>query len=348
MPQRGIAVIGAGSIAGYHLTGLAGVEGAAVRVVASRTEQKARALAQQHGVADATSDVGSVLARHDVDAVVITAPDDTHEEIATAAAAAGKAILLQKPMAPTSAGCQRIIAAAARAGVDLQVSYMHRHFEEVVEAARLMREGLIGEVKSVRVRNATPGPDWADWFFAAGRVIGGVVHQLGVHGIDLVEHLFGPIAEASAWVRTLVPTRRLADGRVVKVENADSAWATYQLASGGVVSHEMSLIEMQGCDRFRMEIYGTRGTMWLRTERGPLAIYAPQWRGRSEWVVPPLPAPPFGRRQHQRWIDGLTGAAPPERTAQAGLRGLLVAEAIQRSSDAGGGCQAIPPVQPDP
>jgi predicted dehydrogenase len=347
MPQRGIAIIGAGSIAGYHLAGLAGVEGAIVRVVASPTLQKTQALAQKHGVADATSDVASVLARRDVDAVVITTPDDTHEEIALAAAAAGKAILLQKPMAPTSAGCRRIIAAAARAGVDLQVSYMHRHFEEIVEAARLMRDGVIGEVKSVRVRNATPGPDWADWFFAAKRVSGGVVQQLGVHGIDLVEHLFGPIAEASAWVRTLEPTRRLADGRVVNVENADSAWATYQLASGGVVSHEMSLIEKQGCDRFRLEIYGTTGTMWLRTERGPLAVYAPQWRGR-EWFVPPLPAPPFGQRQHQRWIDGLTGAAPPECTAIASLRGLLIAEAIQRSSDAGGHREAIEPVQPSP
>jgi predicted dehydrogenase len=332
MPQLGIAIIGAGFIAGYHIEGLAGVEAAAVRVVGSRTLAKAQALADKNGIPGATTDIAGLLARSDIDAVVITTPDDTHEEIALAAAASGKAILLQKPMAPTSLSCRRIMQAAARAGVNLQVSYMHRHFAEVVEAARLLREGAIGEVKSVRLRNATPGPDWADWFFNKRRVGGGVVLQLGVHGIDLVEHLFDRIVSVSAKLATLQPKRRLADDRVVAVENADSAWAVYELASGVVISHEMSMIEAQGCDRFRLEVYGTEGTIWLRSERGPLAVYAPQALGSSEWLTPALAVAPFGLRQHQRWIDSLTSGGASDASAEAGLRGVLVAEAMERSN----------------
>jgi predicted dehydrogenase len=341
MPQLGIAIIGAGFIAGYHIEGLAGVKEAAVRVVASRTLAKAQALADKHGIPHATADIAAALARPDIDAIIIATPDDTHEQIALAAAAAGKAILLQKPMAPTSTACRRIMQAADRAGVSLQVSYMHRYFEETLEVERLLREKVIGEVRSLRMRNATPGPDWADWFFDRQRVGGGVVLQLGVHGIDLIEHLFGPIVSVAAKVKTLLPERRLADGRLVKVENADSAWALYELASGVLASHEMSLIEAQGCDRFRLEIYGTAGTIWLRSERGPLAIFAPQALGRSDWITPDLPSTPLGRRQHQRWVDGLTRAIASDTTAEAGLRGVLVAEAIARSSKAAGRAERV-------
>lgn len=329
----GVAIAGAGFIASYHLDALARLPAVTLRAVMSRSVVTARALADRFGIADATDDLAALLARADVQAVVVATPDDTHEAVAGACLAAGKAVLLQKPMAGDSAACRRLIAAAARHGADLQLSWMHRHFEEVAAARALVQQGAIGRVTSVRLRNATPGPDWGRWFFAAERVGGGVVLQLGVHGIDLLEHLFGPIVGLSARMATLVPQRRLANGEAVAVGNADSAWATYRLASGIVASHEMSMIEAAGCDRFRMEIYGTTGTIWLRTERGRLAIAASAQGG---WSAPELPQAPLGLLHHQAWIEGLTGAAPKQETAHAGLRSLLVAEAIARSAAAAG------------
>lgn len=342
MQQVGIAVVGAGFITDYHLAGLAAVPRASVRLIASRTADKAAALAQRFHVPETTTDLAAALSRPDIDAVVITTPDDTHEEVAARAARAGKAMLLQKPMATSSASCRRILDAARSAGVDLQVSFMHRYFEEVEAARKLIGSGAIGTVTSARMRNATPGPDWADWFFKRQRVVGGAVLQLGSHGIDLVEYLLGAIEGVSAHTATLRPTRTLRDGRTVPVENADSAWATYRLANGAHVNHEISMIECKGTDRFRMEIYGTHGTIWLRTELGPLAVYAPGTHGHEAWVTPELPQPPFGQRQHQRWIDGLTGTEPPEATAQAGLRGLIIAEAIEQSSADDGRWSIIP------
>lgn len=333
--QVRVAVIGAGFIAGYHLGGLAAVPQATVSAIATRSAAKGEALAQRYGVPLATTDVGRVLEDPNIDAVIITTPDDTHEEMTIRALEAGKAVLLQKPMATDSAACRRILAAARQSGTDLQVSFMHRYFEEVVYARRLLMEGAIGRIESVRVRNATPGPDWADWFFRRDRIGGGAVMQLGSHGIDLIEHLFGDICSVSAQTATLRSTRVLADGRAVIVENPDSAWATYTLANGIIANHEISMIEQAGTDRFRMEIYGSQGTIWLRSERGAISINVPS-RGGRDWATPELPKPTFGQRQHQHWVDTIRGVEPGDDTARAGLRTLLVAESIDESSAAGG------------
>lgn len=337
--QVGVAVIGAGFIADYHLTGLAAVEAASVRAIVSRTLGKAEALADRFAVPAASTDLEATLARADIQAVVVTTPDDTHEAIATAALGAGKAVLLQKPMATDSAACRRLIATAKAGGADLQVSWMHRHFPEIEQAKALLAEGAIGRVTSGRIRNATPGPDWADWFFKRDRVGGGVVLQLGAHGIDLVDYLLGPIERVAARTATIVPDRQLADGRVVQVENPDSAWATYDLAGGAVVAHEMSMIETAGTDRFRLELYGTAGTLWLRSERGALALYTNG--DDAGWFEPDLDPTPVAVRQHRSWIASLRGELAAEPSAEAGLRGLLVAEAIERSAASGGALLAV-------
>jgi predicted dehydrogenase len=237
-------------------------------------------------------------------------------------------------MAPSAAECRRIIRAADEAGVRLQVSFMHRYFEEVVKARQLIEEGAIGRPMAVRMRNATPGPDWDAWFYRRERVPGGVVMQLGVHGIDLLRHLFGDIAFLTAQAMLLRKERQLRDGTVVRPDNDDNALAIYRFASGVVATHEMSMSEVQGCDRFTMEIYGEQGTVWLRTVRGSLALYAPAYTGRDEWVLPELPSRNFGERHHRAFIDIVRGDAAADNTAIDGLATVLVADAIFRSSEA--------------
>lgn len=329
MARIGIAFVGTGFIAGYHLDALATIPDADIRVVVGRDPAKAASFAAQRGIPSGTSDLDATLARADIDAIVVASPDDTHEAICLKAIEARKAILVQKPMAPDAAACRRMITAAQEAKVDLQVSFMHRYFEEFAAARELIATGVIGTPTSARMRNATPGPDWGDWFFKKSRVGGGVVLQLGVHGIDLLTQLFGPVTSLNATTAILRPERRLADGRVVTVENPDSAWATYRFANGVAASHDMSMIEAAGTDRFGMEIYGTDGTIQLRGVAGPLRL---RRKGATAWETPALPTPPLGQRHHQRWLDGLTGAKPKETTARDALSGLLIAEAIERSA----------------
>lgn len=331
----GVAVLGAGFIAEYHLAGLAAAGGADVRVVVGRTRDKAEAVAKRFAVPGTSVDIEATLARADVQAVIVATPDDTHESIAVAAAQAGKAVLLQKPMAGSVAAAERIMAAAAMHGVDLQVSFMHRFFDEVVEARRWLDEGLLGRVLAARIRNATPGPDWGAWFFRKASVANGVVDQLGVHGIDLVEHLLGRVRNVSARARIASPERRLRDGTRVHVETIDNAGATYELDDGTLVTHEMSMTEVAGCDRFRMEIYGEKGTLWLRTERGRLAAWVPGRFG-PECHVPVLPDTVLGQRQHAVWLAGVAGDAPRLDTAGDALQGMRVVEALMRSNERSG------------
>lgn len=326
-----LGLIGAGFIAAYHLDGLRAAGGADVRMIAGRSPDKTAALAARYGVAQTTTDWRTLLARDDIDAVVITTPDETHAPIAIAAARAGKHILLQKPMARTAQECRDIIDAARAAGVHLQVSFMHRFFEEVVLARKLIADGAIGRPYTLRVRNATPGPDWGGWFYSREQVGGGVVMQLGIHGIDLLRHLFGDIVRVSATTALLRTERRLADGTIVHPDNEDHALAIYQLASGARATHEMSMSEVHGCDRFRLEIYGEEGTIWLRTGRGLLAMHAPRLFGATDWHIPSLPVQAPGQRQHAGFLDVVRGRMAPEPTAQDGLASVLVAQAIYQA-----------------
>ena len=156
--------------------------------------------------------------------------------------------------------------------------------------------------------------------------------QLGVHGIDLVQHLFGPIRTVSASVSTMRPRRELDDGRIAEVAVEDNAAAIYQMASGIQVSHEMSWTEIAGCDRFRMEVYFEKGTVWLRSGRGP-AAFATETPDRSlEWSEPVLSEAPFGQAHHRHWLEILRQETPGDDTAEAGLSSMLVGEHIYESA----------------
>jgi predicted dehydrogenase len=159
--------------------------------------------------------------------------------------------------------------------------------------------------------------------------------QLGVHGIDLVQDLFGPVTDLSAHTATLKPERMLKDGRAITTSLDDNVLAQYQLASGALVTHEMSYTEVAGCDRFRLEVNCEHGTVWLRTERGLASIYAPAVTGVEGWVTPDIVQEPLGRAHHAAWLEIATGRAAPDRTGIAGLSSILVSEAIYRAAKTG-------------
>lgn len=326
----GIGLVGAGSIADYHLDGLAAAGGNVVRAVAARSPERARHVAARHGVPEVLTDWRALLDRSDIQAVVIATPDHTHEEIACAALAAGKAVLVQKPMASSSAACRTILAAARSAQVPLEVSFMHRYFPEVRLARAMLAAGDLGPVHAARVRNATPGPDWDAWFWRRDLVGGGVVLQLGVHGIDLVRHLLGNSIVSLVATTALRRRRRvLRDGSVVEPDNEDHAHALYRLASGADAVHEMSFADPGGTDRFAMEIHAERASLHLRGARGPLAVF------RRGWDVSDIPQEPQGAAQHRAFLDVAAGRAPPTGSDQDGLAGILVAEAIYVSAASG-------------
>ena len=327
-----VGIIGAGSISAYHIRGLQQA-GARVAAIAARTLESAQRCAHEFGIPHFTADFHEILTDPSIDAVVIATPDYLHMPQAIAALRAGKTVLLQKPMARSARECEQIMHAADETGGHVYVSFMHRYFEEIELLRTLLDRGALGQILSVRQRNATPGADWAAWFYHKEQVGGGVLLQLGVHGIDLLRHVFGDIVSVRATTARMIDARTLADGTVIHPDAEDLVIATYRFASGLIAVHECSYSEVAGTDRFRMEVYGTAGTAWLRTERGRLALYAPDYIGQTGWLAPDIHTDQVGYRQHQHFLAMVTGDAPPDNSARDGLASIRVVEAVYRAAE---------------
>lgn len=140
-----------------------------------------------------TDDYRALLARPDVDAVFITSPDFCHEEQAVAALEAGKAVYLEKPMAITIAGCDRILETAARTGQKLYLGHNMRHMNFVRQFKQLIDQGVIGEPKTAWCRHFVGHGGtfyFQDWH-ADRRNSTGLLLQKGAHDIDVLHWLCG-------------------------------------------------------------------------------------------------------------------------------------------------------------
>ncbi len=324
-----IGILGAGSISDYHIQGLQKA-GGQVRAIFSLDLEAARRKAEQYGIPVYTDQVGRLLDDQQLSALVIATPDFTHAELAIAAARAGKAILMQKPMARSSAECRAILDACRRHLVACFVSFMHRYFPEIEALRHLLARGELGDICMVRQRNATPGAGWADWFYRRDLVGGGVAMQLGVHGIDLLRYLFGEIEAVKATAAITLEQRLMADGRVIRPDNEDLALATYRFAQGLLATHEMSYTEAAGTDRFRLEVYGSQATAWLRSELGGLSLR----KTGQAWQTISLPSEDVGIRQHAHFLAMLRGEAAHDGSHLDGMAAVQVVEAIYRSDAA--------------
>jgi len=146
----GVGVIGVGMMGRRHAENAARrIDSAALVAVYDYAADLAKRVATELGAEPATS-VDALLARSDVQTVVVASPSRFHAEQAIAALDAGKDVLVEKPMAYTIADCDRMIAAAERAKVRLQVGFMRRYDPAYAEARRLVSAGTIGEPQLVR------------------------------------------------------------------------------------------------------------------------------------------------------------------------------------------------------
>src|SRR5438105_4133434 len=152
------------------------------RLVAAAGGKRAPELAREYSVPCAGS-VEELLERSDIDAVLISTPHARHAEQAIAAAARGKHILLDKPMATTVEECDRILTAVARAGVKLMIMFGQRFRICNMEAHRLIRDGAIGRVRMIQEFILAGGglaslPPWQSRIENYGPFLGHAVHNI--------------------------------------------------------------------------------------------------------------------------------------------------------------------------
>jgi UDP-N-acetyl-2-amino-2-deoxyglucuronate dehydrogenase len=184
----GFGMIGAGQMAHIHAVAIAEQEAGRARLVAIAGGSRAPALAAEFG-AQAEPSIEALLARADIDAVVIATPHTAHLPNVLAAAAAGKHILLEKPMALSVDECRQMIDACASAGVKLSLAKISRWLEAVRVGHDLVADGTAGELVAIHVHRLFPGYPNTGWPLDPRE--GGAWLDWGSHGCDIVRWYAG-------------------------------------------------------------------------------------------------------------------------------------------------------------
>jgi predicted dehydrogenase len=244
------------------------------QVLVGRDDRSVKEAATRFGWAEAATDWTSVIDRDDIDIVDICTPGDTHHDIAMAALAAGKHVLVEKPLANSVAESEQMVAAAAAAaerGARAMIGFNYRRVPALALARDLIDRGRIGVVRQVR---AAYLQDWlADesapmtWRLRKESAGSGVLGDLGSHVVDQLHYLLGErVAAASGHLRTFV-TERSGPGGPEPVTVDDAAWATLEMASGTVASVEVSRMATGRKNGLTIEVYGERGSISFDLER---------------------------------------------------------------------------------
>ena len=183
--------------------------------VCRRDETKLQSFAEEFGVSVATTSADEVINSPEIDAVYIATPVNLHRPQTVAAAAAGKHVLVEKPMAMSTAECNEMIAACDTADVRLGVAYYRPFYPVVHRMQELVQSGEIGKVLSVSATTCTPFAIDTDedgyWRVLPEAGGGGALMDIGSHRLDLFLRMFGSVADVKAQCSTVAASYQADD-----------------------------------------------------------------------------------------------------------------------------------------
>lgn len=312
----GMGLIGLGRHgARYAKHLLDGVPGCRLAAVSRQDVRAGEQFAKEQGL-PFHADWRALLKREDVQAVLVVTPPSLNREICLAAARAGKALLIEKPLARSTAEAREMVAAAEAAGVPLMTAQTLR-FTPVL---RRLRERLaeVGSVEffSLFMRAERPPHAWLDRKDQAG---GGVVLEIGIHHFDLLRYLTGQdVVEVRA---------ETAKRHTQQVE--DLAQLRFTLASGAVCFVELSRVS--GGRLCRAEAVGSKGQLIADVGTGTLTKIE-GWKVTGVEAVPDRPTVELVLEAFAR---SLRDKAPMPVSGEDGLKAVTLAEAAYRSAELG-------------
>ena len=299
----GWGVIGLGWVArDYAVPGLQAAGGRLVAV--ADPDPGARRHAAALG-AEAHAEAEALLADPAVEAVYVATPNHLHRAAVERAAAAGKPVLCEKPMAATLAEAEAMAEAVRAAGIRYGTAFDQRHHPAHAAIRAAIAGGAVGTVTAIRIAYACwVGAGWAqdNWRADAARAGGGALIDLAPHGLDLVDYLLGePVEEIAALTQ-----RRVQDYPV-----DDGAMLLGRTRSGVLVQLHVAYNCPEGLPRRQLEVLGSTGQILAERTMGQ-APGGRVWRidGRLGLRVPlPVPeagASPFARQMaaFARWMRG--------------------------------------------
>lgn len=268
-----LGLIGLGMAVTPHARGLQDLRDAVEVIGAYSPTAARRAAFAERFPFPTTGDLDALLGDPALDAVMILTPPNTHGTLVARAAAAGRHILLEKPLEVSTARAEALVEAARAAGVTLAVVLQHRFRPAAERLAALMAEGALGRIVgcSTVIRLWRP----QSYYDEPGRGTlsrdgGGVLMTQAIHTLDLMLSLAGPVAEVTGYVGTAAH----------RMEAEDLACAAVRFASGAIGVIDATTAAFPGSPE-RIEIVGTDGTAAL--VGGELQV---RWQdGRTEAVA---------------------------------------------------------------
>ena len=253
-----------------HLKNYLRQPGVRAVALAGLEEPKLSELGQRYGVPNLHRDYKELVARDDLDAISVCAPNHLHAPVAIAALKSGKHVLCEKPLARTGAEAEAIVLAAREAGRVVQVAFTQRERGDVQVLKRHIMDGKLGRIYHVKAtwmrRNGIPG--MGSWFTNKEMAGGGPLIDLGVHLIDMALYLMGePEIESvsCATYAELGPQGRGGRGDAKTIigdayEVEDLATAFIRLSGGATLSLEAGWAAYrESSDDFGLTLYGTEG-----------------------------------------------------------------------------------------
>jgi predicted dehydrogenase len=336
-----VAVTGAGGEARLYMDAYVRSEDSELVLVQDISEPAAKAQGERLGV-PWTTEFDDLLA-DDIDVIDVSTPNHLHLEQTRAAVAAGKHVLCQKPMAPTVADCDAMIAAAKEHGRELGIYMGMLSSPFFHELREMVRSGAFGIISSVSSRGAHLGgyraKDNTPWRGSLEKTGGGAFIQLAVHGYNLFQWLLD---------EDIVAVSARSTNRLCKhsIGGDDNTHAVAEFSGGAYGTFEAGYAALGGF----LAVNGTTGAfmqtsgvsyLWLEAPwEGPILSYTPL----PERQMTTLDQSEIGRRsgpmraehdQHEAFVRAIRNGQPAPVPGQIGRRDVAVAKAVYLAAEEG-------------
>lgn len=352
--RKRVAILGTGF--GTQVTAPAlRAEGWEIRALFSRRPERAQEIADKLDIPHHTADPDDIVARDDIDAVVVSTPTSTHHAIVLAALAAGKHVLCEKPFAANLQEGREMVQAAQDSGVTTMCNFEFRYADHRLHITRLLQDGLIGAPQSAvgTLYFARPMANAAlDWRSQV-EMGGGALNEHGSHYFDALRLWMGDVVSISAHVATHEPERTDPDtGQQLAADADDFVAATLTFASGAVAT--VSIVWSDHVPATgSLHLTGPGGTI---SHHGPAGLFAPGPVSHTPPLprnarapdaptllplphdIEPLPGPAIvaaSRRLLRDFERGIHDGTSPAPNFEDGLRTQAILDAARESARSG-------------